>query len=421
MIHTYVQQLRSFHRDVRLFLITAALEGFSIAGIRTVLFNLYLLRLGYGPEFVGLTNAVGWVALSGFSPIAGALGTRWGNRRALLGGIVLMSAGTGLLPMAEWVPVAWQVVWLLACTVLTYMGLALYFVNGVTFVMGVTQPEQHHQAIALQVAFEPLAGFAGSLVGGALPGVFAAALNVSLRDPAPYRYPQFLAALLLIPGVLALRQARDVRTTQPGEGPATTNQAPYALIAMMTITVMLRIAGRSAVGVFFNVYLDTELLASTALIGALSAAALLLSVPAALAATSVVRRWGAVRTIAVLTLGMAASILPLALIPRWTAAGLGFMGLTAGFAITTGPFRVFSQRTVAPRYRGAMAGATMTGVGLTNVAMSLAGGYGVGAVGFRGMFLLSAALTVAGALLFWAYFRVPRGELARPVGPRATD
>ena len=137
MIHTYVQQLRSFPRDVRLFLITAVLEGFSITGIRTVLFNLYLLRLGYGTEFVGLANAVGWVALSGFSPIAGAIGTRWGTRRALLGGVALMSVGTGLLPIAESVPAGWQVIWLLVCTILTYLGLALYFVNGVTFVLGI--------------------------------------------------------------------------------------------------------------------------------------------------------------------------------------------------------------------------------------------------------------------------------------------
>jgi len=410
VINPYRRLLRLFHRDVRLFLFAAALQGFSISGVRSVLFNLYLLRLGYGPEFVGLANAVGWLSLAGFSLVAGAIGARWGNRRALLAGIVLMIGGTGLVPLAEWIPIAWQAVWLLACTVLVYLGLALYFVNCLTFVMGATGPRERGQAFVAQVALETLAGFAGSLIGGALPAVFAAVLNVSTQDPASYRYPQVLAAVLLIPGVLVLSKAREHRTTLPQERMTARGQAPYGLILILTTAVMLRLAGRSAARVFFNVYLDTELAASTGIIGALSAAALLLSVPAALAATSLVRRWGTIRTITVASLGMALSMLPLALLPHLTAAGAGFIGVTACFAVTTGPLRMYSQEIVAPGWRGAMSGALMTGVGLINAAMALGGGYAIATVGFRGMFLLGAALTVAGALLFWVYFRVPRGE-----------
>ena len=406
----YRRLLRSFHRDVRLFLFAAALQGFSISGVRKVLFNLYLLRLGYGPEFVGLANAVGWLAVAGFSVVAGAIGARWGNRRALLAGMVLMSGGTGLLPLAESVSIAWQVIWVLACTVLAYLGVALYFVNSLTFLMGVTGPRERGQAYATQVALETLAGFAGSLIGGALPAVFAAVLKVSTQDPAPYRYPQFLAAVLLIPGVLGLSKACDHHTTPLQERMTATGQAPYGLILVLTIAVMLRLAGRSAVDVFFNIYLDTQLGASTSVIGALSAAALLLSAPVALAATPLVARWGKIRTITVASLAMALSILPLALFPHLIAAGAGFIGLSVCFVVMAGPMRMYTQEIVAPVWRGAMSGVLMTGVGLTNAAMALGGGYAIATAGFRGMFLLGAALTVVGALLFWAYFRVPRGE-----------
>lgn len=55
----YLQRLRSFERDVRLFLVLPALIGFTVfAGINTVLFNLYLMRLGDGPEFIGLVKAI---------------------------------------------------------------------------------------------------------------------------------------------------------------------------------------------------------------------------------------------------------------------------------------------------------------------------------------------------------------------------
>jgi predicted MFS family arabinose efflux permease len=46
-------------------------------------------------------------------------------------------------------------------------------------------------------------------------------------------------------------------------------------------------------------------------------------------------------------------------------------------------------------------------------AMSLWGGFAIAALGYRSLFLAAAGLTVVGALIFWFYFRVPRGEMAR--------
>jgi hypothetical protein len=44
--------------------------------------------------------------------------------------------------------------------------------------------------------------------------------------------------------------------------------------------------------------------------------------------------------------------------------------------------------------------------------MSLAGGYIIVALGYRLLFLAGAGMIAASAWLFWAYFRVPRGEMA---------
>ena len=58
MLHTYIQAVRLFNRYVRLFLVSATLFGFAVfGGIYPILLNLYLLRLGYGPEFIGLLDA----------------------------------------------------------------------------------------------------------------------------------------------------------------------------------------------------------------------------------------------------------------------------------------------------------------------------------------------------------------------------
>ena len=64
MIADYLQALRLLHRDVRLFLFASAFVGFTYFGIYTLLLNLYLLRLGYGPAQIGLINGAGPLAMA---------------------------------------------------------------------------------------------------------------------------------------------------------------------------------------------------------------------------------------------------------------------------------------------------------------------------------------------------------------------
>lgn len=427
MATTYLNHLRLFSTAVRIYLVTAALRGFAWDGIRAVLFNLYLLRLGYGPEFVGLAGAAGSLAFSLSCVFAGALGSKWESRRLLVAGLALMAGGIGLLPLAIFVPAAWQAGWLLGGYVLTEFGLAMYFVNGLPFLMTATGPEERHHAFSVQIALVPLAAFAGSLVGGALPHVTATVLGLPPDGAAAYGFSLWLAALILIPGVLALLHVREgragrveVRAAQAPAASAPVTRAvrpPYELIIVLMLVTALRFGGWGAVSTFYNVYLDDGLGMPTALIGAVVAAGQLAAVPAALAAPLLVARWGNRWTIAMGSFAIAVSLLPLALIPHWTAASLGYVGAYSLFYLTTGPIRVFSQEIVSPAWRAAMSGAIGMGPGLSMAAVSLVGGRAIVALGYSSLFLAGAALVASGAWLFWVYFRVPRGELARqPLG-----
>ena len=61
----YLRTIRHFNRDIHLYLFASGLIGFCLfSGIYSLLFNLYLLRLGYGPTFVGQVNAVGGLAFA---------------------------------------------------------------------------------------------------------------------------------------------------------------------------------------------------------------------------------------------------------------------------------------------------------------------------------------------------------------------
>src|ERR1043166_5020670 len=99
LFRTYVQTLQLCNRQVRSYLCAEGLSGFTVdGGIYAVVFNLYLLRLGYGPTFIGAVNAAGLLTFGLWSLPAGLPGGGWGSRRMLLVGLGRMAVGGGALP-----------------------------------------------------------------------------------------------------------------------------------------------------------------------------------------------------------------------------------------------------------------------------------------------------------------------------------
>jgi MFS family permease len=270
--------------------------------------------------------------------------------------------------------------------------------------MEATRPEERTHAYAVQSAASTLSGFVGSLVAGMLPGWFAGLLRVSLDDPAPYRYPLWIAAALLLPAVFAVFSIRQPEASQQkvqveGEG-----TLPVGLFVSLALAVFLLAVGAGAARSFYNVYLDDALRVSTSMIGTLSAVGQLVAAVAALSVPALAERWGHPRVYTLASLGVAACLLPLALIPNWVAAGLGYLGVISLNAITLPVINVYQMELVEPRWRTAMSGATSMANGLSWSAITFAGGYVIAALGYRTLFLVGVGVTVVGALFFGVSF-----------------
>ena len=398
---TYLHVLRDFNRDVRLYLITTMLIGLTVdGGVYTVLFNLYLLRLGYGPEFVGLVNGAGMLVFALICLPAGTFGGRWGNRRMMIVGLSLLVIGCGLLPFAELRTGNWRAGWLFITWCFAFIGFAMYFVNTAPFAMKVTHQSERNHVFSVQAALWSLAGFAGSLVGGFLPSIFAIYLGVSLDQAAPYRYSLLAASLLLIPSVIAIVATHEGHAQPTKERQAKEEASPVRLIAFLTLIRLLVVTGVGTLFTFFNVYMDAGLHISTVHIGMLSAIGRLLSIPTALIVPLLTARWGNGHIAAWASLGTAIGMLPLILISHWSAAGLGFIGVLALTSIRYPAFLVYTMEVVSPARRGTMSGAGEMASGLSFSAMALGGGYIIKSLGYRSFFLTGASLTVIGTLIF---------------------
>ena len=412
MIADYARVLRGFNRDVRLYLFTAALLGFTaFGGIYPVLFNLYLLRLEYGPDFVGLINSVGGLAFAVFSLPAGMISARWGGRRTMIAGLSIAILAFAALPLGEFMPSALRSPWLLGATLIRSTGFATYWVNARPFLMNATRDEERSHVYSVQSALFPLAGFAGSLIAGLLPGFLASLLDVSLAHPAPYRYPLWSIALLLLPALLALRTIGEFDTGQQRGSQIRDGNMPLLPIGLLSLSLLFQAVGQGAMMSFYNVYLDDSLHISTQAIGAISATSQVLSTLASLSMPLLAKRWGNGRIFTWSSISAALCLLPLALVPHWTAAASSFLGVMISYSVAFPAMNLYQMLLVAPQWRTAMSGTTAMANGLSMSASSFAGGQAIQAWGYRPFFLISAALTLAGALLFRTTFGTsPPGE-----------
>jgi len=401
----YWDNLRLFNRNVRFFLLATAVHGFVFFGIYALLLNLYLLRLGYDSKFIGLVNGSGPLMLAVFSLPAGIVSRRWGSRRVMMWSYFVLGVSFGLTPLSEMVPEIFRQPWIVITYAGGWIGGAFAIVNFAPYLMAWTGEQERSYAFALQSASFPVAGFLGSLLGGTLPNFFAALLDVTLDSPLPYRNALLVAAVIELLAVWAIRQTAEIPQTTTTTTNLATNPIPppYRLMLLFALVSLLTIAGEWTMRVYFNVYLDSELIVPTALIGALSAGALLMGL-AAFLSPQAAARWGRNRLILMAFFAIPVAFLPLIFIPHWLAVGLGYMLLIAAISIMNPAYLVFSQSSVEPQWRTAVSSAISMSIGLGIALTSLSGGSIIAAYSFRTLFIIGALAPLTGAIIFWWFF-----------------
>ena len=377
-----------------------------IPGIPAVVLNLYLLRLGYGPEFIGMFNGMSSLGFALSCLPAGALGMRWGSRRAMSMGLILTMLSYFLLPLAEALPL-FRGVWLVATRLLVGFGMALFFVNARPFVMALAHPRMRGHIFSLRAALRPLGGFAGSLIAGFLPGVFAQIYHITLDHPLPYRMPILLSPFLLLPALMAIGRTRGVspqkRSWKMERSDVNMEKLPLATIGLVAFLSLFRGVGRGSVGAFFNVYLDTTLNVSTATIGSIKAAGQIVGIFLALLTPFFISRLGNEKSYLLGFLATTLSLMLIALVPRWAVAGMGAIGVNALSAVTVPTFSIYQMEAVNTSWRSTMSGATSMAIGISRSLIALGGGFIVAAMGHRALFTMSTGLMLVGVLCFWLF------------------
>ncbi len=375
LLRDYLNTLREFSPNLRRFLLFITLTFMTGLGLVAVLQNLYLLRLGFDVQFLGLLVGIGQIVWAAGALPAGILSNRIGLRNGLMLGSVLLGLGLVLTLLVETRPESQWRIWLIACQVITGFGPAFLAVNLPPYVMAVTGEKERRHAFAAIAATNAAAVLVGSLIGGALPVILAGRLNLTSDQPEPYRLALWLGPVLLLIGLSIMARndrARVIHTNSihPGE-----KNAPVALLLFFGLVAFLGAIGEGTLRAFYNVYLDTGLKVTPAVIGAIMGMAQLLPIGAAFALPLLMKRWGTGYTLMAGFLGAGIVLIFLSAIPAVWVAAAAYMGIVAMFTISNTSRDMLGQEIVLPRWRTSSQGAATIGMALGWSAGGIGGGY----------------------------------------------
>ncbi|MCC6453906.1 MAG: hypothetical protein IT328_03080 [Caldilineaceae bacterium] len=405
-MHNSLTTFQRLPRDIRLYIMAWGLVGFGYFGILGVLFNLYLLRLGYGPETIGLLVGGGQLVW-GLSAIpAGLIGGRIGNRNAMILGMTIAATAIGLLLLGKALPGSLLTVWIAIWWIGSWVGSALMIVNSTPYIMEMSPSEDRHNIFAIQQASLGLFGFAGSLAAGLLPGLLARVTGASMDGSTVYWYALWLTPLSYLGAVLLLCRTQPLLPV--GESVKNEYHAamPLFLIIFVGVIVFLQTAGEGTIRAFFNVYLDTNLQVPTSRIGVVMGMGQFLPIVSSLAAPLMMARWGTGRTIVMMGLVSSVFMLVMAYFANWGAASVSYIGVLLTISISAVARTLFSQEIVAPQWRTTMSAAFTIGLALGWASAAGFGGYLIATFGYRTLFSLGAIMALMSGLLLWGYMRL---------------
>lgn len=193
----YLARVRRASRAIKLFIIYTLLANIGL-GVFQLIYNLYLVRLGYREDFIGEISAVSTICVAVAALVMGPLTNRFGSWRCILFGLVTVSVS--LLGQALFT----SPLLLLISAGLTGVGQAGLIVPNMPFIIENTEDAERPDISAIVFSVMSLSMTGGSLIGGRLPGLLGNFGGFAPEAIATYRATLIAGIALTIVGLLPL-------------------------------------------------------------------------------------------------------------------------------------------------------------------------------------------------------------------------
>ncbi|MCL4265720.1 MAG: MFS transporter [Anaerolineae bacterium] len=291
-VQTYLDRVQHFQRNARVYLLHATVNGVT-AGIFGLLFNFYVLGLGFDEALLGqLLSINNSAALIAALP-AGYLSDRLGRKKALLrAGLGSMLAVTG---MVLWPTTAV----LLTMIVLLGLSQSLSSVTMAPFLMENSSETERTYLFSTSFGVYMLAVTFGYWMGGQLPDRFRSVAAIETASVTTYGQSLLLVAALsllaLIPLLFLHSSPREKQTDRLA--PFRYARQHPALLGKLITPLMITTLGAGLFVPFMNIFFRETYQSSDATIGSLFATGSLIMALGLLVAPLLADRYGNIKTV----------------------------------------------------------------------------------------------------------------------------
>jgi len=428
----YIREFGRFQRNAQLYLISNTLSGVS-AGILLVLYNLYLVSLGYKTDFIGLVLFAGTIG-------AGLAIFPAGVSIDRIGGKIVLIVTTLLFGVVGAAQILFrQPFTLLASGFIAGIITAFYLVVNAPYLTANSTPEERSHLFSLNIVVQLGTMVLGEVLGGALPQELR---SVSwLMAPLPpqiqwllamqsnvrsYQLALLSAGLIAVPSLIPLFLLSDdrplshvLRARDEGGRDKSglhwwrgrNKSGPYIRALVRTPFFALLLAwilvglGAGLFIPYFNVYFVQHLGASPALFGLIDGSANGINALLTLAAPLVAMRLGKINTVVFTRL----LSIPLLLIIGFTSvlplAALIYLFRQGTMDMSMGVFQVYSMEAVPEQRRGVANSSYQAAMQVSWAATTPLGGLLIVHVGYAPVFVCGAVLYLLAIVLLWLRFR----------------
>ncbi len=463
----YIRQFGQLQRNARLYLISNALGGVS-TGILLVLYNLYLVSLGYGTDFVGAILFVGTLGAGIAIFPAGVCVDRFGGKLVMIwSSIILGLIGLGQILFRQPVPL------LITAFIAGVAGAALLVVNA-PFLTANSTPDERTHLFSLNITLSLITTVLGKVLGGALPIWFRGIpwLMASLppwlspllahsAQPRSYQFALLFAGIIAGPSLIPLfllssdRPANNNRSPRPAGAQFIVSaadlsanaveQADQSSLSLETIrnglaqlrgwlraawvsvrsrkilhnAIFLLIVVQVLIGLgaglftpYFNIYFVDHLGASSALFGLIDGGANALTALLTLVAPWLALRLGRIKGIALTELASIPLMLTIGLTGLLPLAALLYPLRQGLMDMSNGVLQVFSMEVVPQRHRGLANSGYQAAYQVAWAITAPIGGLIIARSGYPPIFILAACCYLSAIATLWFNFRGSKGQKA---------
>jgi MFS family permease len=372
-----------------------------------------MLQLGYHEDFLGLLLAVVYISTGIFALPAAMLCDRIGRKKTLIFSSGILALGLLLLYT---ITEGWM---LILASVLYGVATGFTAAASAPFMAESSSREERIHLFSMSSVVNNSSYILGSLAGGIIPGLLAAAAGLSLATVLPYRYTLYLSLAAVLLTIFPLSMIREK------DPPKLDRLERFRLVAKVirTRNVQKLVFVNALIGIgagmivpFFNVYFYKVLAATTGQIGLIFAIGEIVMVAGLLVIPLITERFGKVRTIAMTELLSIPFLILIALTMNLYVAAFAFTMRMTLMNMANPAIQSFNMEIVTEQERATVSSLTSMGWNVFLALSTFVSGIMMSQSNYLLPYMITCVVYFIAAVSYYVFFlRIERTTLMQTV------